>query len=213
MSDWPGDLTVLIVPGLRNSGPAHWQTLWTQQLPRVRRVVQAEWDTPQRQPWVDTLAQAVLDIPGRVLIAAHSLGCITTVHLPDRVAQRIAGALLVAPADPERRALLNGFAPVPHAPLPYPSVVVGSRDDPWCPCRLSARYARAWGSTYVLLDAAGHINAESGFGPWPLGLGLLDGLAGQAAIARPCADAASTDAAQDRRRRVRATADLLAQAG
>jgi hypothetical protein len=33
--------------------------------------------------------------------------------------------------------------------------------------------ARAWGSRFVLLDHAGHINADTGFGPWPEGESLL----------------------------------------
>lgn len=173
----PDDVTVVIVPGLHDSGPGHWQSRWEQQLPRVRRVVQHDWYRPQRQAWVDQVAATMADAPGRIVVVAHSLGCITTVHLPPDIAARIDAAMLVAPADPERRAVLSSFAPVPCDPLPYRSIVVGSRNDPWCTARLSGCYARVWGSEFMLLQDAGHINADAGYGHWPLGIALLAGLA------------------------------------
>lgn len=170
--------TVVIVPGWRDSGPGHWQTLWTEQLPRVRRVVQDNWVSPLRRAWVERLSETILAIEGPVVLAAHSLGCITTVHLPDEAAARIQGALLVAPADPERRGVLADFAPVPYQALPYRSIVVASSNDPFCPARLAGAYARAWGSEFVRLQNAGHVNVDSGHGDWPLGLALLQSLAG-----------------------------------
>ena len=170
--------TIVIVPGWRDSGPGHWQTLWTEQLPQVRRVVQDNWVSPVRRAWVERLSETILSIEGPVVVAAHSLGCMATVHLPPEVAARIGGALLVAPADPERRGVLADFAPVPYQPLPYRSIVVASSTDPFCPVRLSGAYARAWGSEFVRLQDAGHINVESGHGDWPLGLALLQSLAG-----------------------------------
>lgn len=176
--------TVLIVPGWRNSGPGHWQTLWQQRLPQARRVEQRDWMSPRRQAWVDQLGEAVLQAPGPVVIVAHSLGCIATTHLPPSVSARIQGALLVAPADPERRGILADFAPVPYQKLPYRSVLVASSNDPFCPIRLSGAYARAWGSEFVRLNDAGHINAESGHGEWPLGLALLQSLGAEVPLPR-----------------------------
>jgi predicted alpha/beta hydrolase family esterase len=130
-----------------------------------------------------------------VVIVAHSLGCITAAHMGVEASARVKGALLVAPADPERRAQLADFAPVPYAPLPYRSVLVASSNDPYCPIRRAGAYARAWGSEFVRLQNAGHINVESGFGEWPLGLALLQSLLAEdlwqpappAARARPSA--------------------------
>jgi predicted alpha/beta hydrolase family esterase len=167
---------VVIVPGWRDSGPGHWQSLWTEQLPDMVRVVQDDWITPSRQAWVDTLRCTILDQPAPVVIAAHSLGCIAVTHLPEDALAHIRGALLVAPADPERKAVLADFSPVPHARLPFRSVLVASGNDPFCPVRLAGAYARAWGSEFVRLQDAGHINLESGFGPWPLGRALLRSL-------------------------------------
>ena len=170
---------IVIVPGWRNSGPGHWQSLWAEQLPGARRVEQDDWDTPRRDAWVGQLARTVTEAAAHgnpVVVVAHSLGCIATAHLPPEVMQHIGAALLVAPADPERRGVLADFAPVPYQPLPFRSLVVASSNDPYCPSRLAGAYARAWGSEFVRLNNAGHINVDSGHGPWPLGLGLLQSL-------------------------------------
>ena len=168
--------SIIIVPGWRDSGPGHWQSLWAERLPNARRVVQDDWITPTRTAWVGQLEKTVLAAPNPVVIVAHSLGCIATTHLPDAAKARIRAALLVAPADPERRGVLADFAPVPYQPLPFRSVLVASDNDPYCPVRLAGAYARAWGSDFVRLPHAGHINIESGHGDWPLGLALLRSL-------------------------------------
>lgn len=168
--------SIIILPGWRDSGPGHWQTLWAERLPQARRVVQDDWHTPTRSAWVARLEETVLEQPGPVVIVAHSLGCITTAHMKPEAAARVRGALLVAPADPERRAVLSDFAPVPYAALPYRSILVASSNDPYCPIRLAGAYARAWGSEFVRLQNAGHINVDSGHGEWPLGRALLQSL-------------------------------------
>lgn len=172
----------IIVPGWRNSGPGHWQSLWAERLAGAVRVQQDDWVTPSRQAWVATLARTILQQDGPVVVVAHSLGCIATAHLPPEAAARIQGALLVAPADPERLAVLSDFAPVPFQNLPYRSVLVASGNDPFCPVRLAGAYARAWGSEFVRLPEAGHINIASGHGEWPLGVALLQSLAGDASL-------------------------------
>jgi predicted alpha/beta hydrolase family esterase len=174
---------LIIVPGWRDSGPGHWQSLWAQQLPGAVRVQQDDWITPNRAAWVESIARTILQQDGPVVVAAHSLGCIATAHLPAEAAARIQGALLVAPADPERLAVLSDFAPVPFQKLPYRHVLVASSNDPFCPVRLAGAYARAWGSEFVRLPDAGHINTESGHGEWPLGLALLQSLTGGVAFA------------------------------
>lgn len=173
----------IIVPGWRNSGPGHWQSLWAGRLDDAVRVQQDDWITPSRQAWVASIARTILLQDEPVVIVAHSLGCIATTHLPADAAARIQGALLVAPADPERRSILSDFAPVPARKLPYRSVLVASSNDPYCPVRLAGAYARAWGSEFVRIQNGGHINIESGHGEWPLGAALLQSLAGDVDVA------------------------------
>jgi uncharacterized protein len=171
--------TIIIVPGWKNSGDGHWQSLWAESIDGAVRVKQDNWTSPTRAAWVDRIAQTILEQERDVVLVAHSLGCIATTFLPTEVCHRVQGALLVAPADPERRAPLVDFSPAPYQPLPYRSVLVASSNDPYCSVRTAGAYARAWGSEFVRLQNAGHINTESGFGDWPLGLALLQSLVGQ----------------------------------
>ena len=173
----------IIVPGWRDSGPGHWQSLWAERLEDAVRVQQDDWITPSRQAWVAALARTIVQQQVPVIIVAHSLGCMATAHLPAEAVACIQGALLVAPADPERRAILSDFAPVPYQKLPYRSVLVASSNDPYCPVRLAGAYARAWGSEFVRIQNGGHINIESGHGEWPLGVALLQSLAGDTPVA------------------------------
>lgn len=173
---------ILIVPGWRDSGTGHWQSLWAERYARTVRVQQDNWLTPARAAWVDSIRRTILAQPEPVVVVAHSLGCIAVTHLPPEAEARIAGALLVAPADPERRSILADFAPVPSRKLPYRSILVASSNDPFCPIRLAGAYARNWGSEFVRVPDAGHINIESGHGPWPLGVALLQSLVGEGGL-------------------------------
>lgn len=175
---------VLIVPGLYNSGPDHWQSHWERVLPDAERVEQADWERPTLGEWVANLVDAVRRRPGAILVA-HSLGCALVTHLAHLRGRRgIAGALLVAPADVNREGpagrLLTGFGPMPRAPLPFPTTVVASRNDPFVRFDQALGFADDWGSHLVDLGRAGHINVESGHGPWPEGRRLLDELAARA---------------------------------
>lgn len=172
---------VVIVPGLGNSGPQHWQRLWQAELgEQARAVEQADWDRPDFADWLARLDAAIASCPAAPVLVAHSLCCSLVAHWAQRYQRPIAGALLVAPADvdsdthtpPETRA----FRPMPLAPLPFPSVVVASSDDPYVARERAAIFAAHWGSRLVNIGAAGHINTAAGFGPWPLGRLLLEEL-------------------------------------
>lgn len=99
-------------------------------------------------------------------------------HLPADVAARIQGALFVVPFDPERRAVLCDFAPVPYERLPYRHVLVAGSNDPFCSLRLAAANARAWIVNFLRIPEMGDIAVQSGRGEWPLGLALLQSLSG-----------------------------------
>ena len=55
--------SIIIVPGWRDSGPGHWQSLWAERLPHACRVVQDDWITPTRSAWVSQLEKTVLAAP------------------------------------------------------------------------------------------------------------------------------------------------------
>ncbi len=171
--------TVLVIPGWQNSGPQHWQTLWEQQNPIFLRVQQRDWDTPHREWWVQRISEEVRQAPAPIVFAAHSLGCIAVAHwvqLGQPELNKIKGALLVAPADVDRKDCpgpIDDFRPVPRKLLPFPSILVASHDDPYLAMDRAREMARAWGSRFVDVGAAGHINGDSGLGDWPEGKRLL----------------------------------------
>jgi predicted alpha/beta hydrolase family esterase len=167
------DADILIVPGYTNSGPEHWQSRWQAKLSTARRVEQAEWSKPVREDWTAAMAGAVNDAERPVVIVAHSLGVPTAIQAIPQFRKPIAGAFLVAPPDvanPKIRPKhLMTFGPYPRDPLPFPSVTIGSRNDTYCSFDVAEDIAAAWGSLFIDAGEAGHINADSGFGPWPEG--------------------------------------------
>jgi predicted alpha/beta hydrolase family esterase len=171
--------TALMVPGLWNSGPEHWQTLWEAESPSFQRVDQYDWDAPERRAWVRALDDGVRRAGRGVVLAAHSLGCATVVHWAGMPGRVVRGALLVAPADVDGAGFpleARGFAPMPLKPLPFPSILVASEDDPYLSMERARIMAESWGSRLVVVGALGHLNSASGLGAWPEGRALLDEL-------------------------------------
>lgn len=165
---------ILMVPGYTNSGPGHWQTRWQDKLSTARRVEQAEWSKPVREDWTREIADAVNAAAQPVVLVAHSLGVAAAVQAVSRFEKPVAGAFFVAPPDVANASIrprhLMTFGPYPREPLPFPSVVVASRNDPFCGIDVAEDIAGAWGSLFVDAGEAGHLNTESGHGPWPEGL-------------------------------------------
>lgn len=183
---------VLIIPGLRNSGDAHWQTWLQGQYVDAARVTQRDWHQPELSSWSsridDTLARSSRHT---VWVAvAHSFGCLALAeHLARQAActasasaatgqahGRIVAALMVAPADPVKFGLTEAL---PRHALGLPLSVIGSEDDPWMPLARARDWAHTWGGGFLNLGRVGHINTESGFGPWPLARQKVDHLVRQ----------------------------------
>ena len=90
----------------------------------------------------------------------------------------VTGAVLVAPVDPESAAFpvdAHEFRDVPRTALRFPTVVVGSDDDPYATAAWSRRFAADLGARFVGAGRLGHINADSGLGDWPWGRDLVAG--------------------------------------
>jgi len=169
----------LIVPGLRNSGPTHWQTWFEQQLPDTHRVEQADWERTCLADWATRVREEIDAIGESLWIVAHSFGCLATVSAAVERPDRILGALLVAPADPRR---FDAPAASLSEKLRFPSLVVASSNDPWVQASAAEFWASRWGSGYLNIGEAGHINVDSGHGPWPEGLALFQQLRGAQAL-------------------------------
>jgi len=171
---------VLILPGWENSGPNHWQSLWEQRHGYVR-VEQHDWIKPLRGDWVARLEDVVLSCDEPVVLVAHSLGCILTAAWAARSqdTHRVKAALLVAPGDverPEIREQIPTWSPIDLQALPFPSVLLGSRNDPYCEFERAQLFGYAWNAQFMDYGECGHINADSGLASWPEGHVLLQDL-------------------------------------
>lgn len=167
---------VLVLPGHGNSGPQHWQTIWELRHPDWQRVDLGNWDSPVCDDWVNALDLAVRACTAPPLLMAHSLACLLVAHWAHRSALPLNGAFLVAVPDPQSAcfpATARGFEPVSMEPFAFRSLVVASANDPFGSLAHAERCATAWGSNFVDIGQAGHINADSGHGEWNKGYALL----------------------------------------
>lgn len=170
--------TTIIIPGLHGSDVSHWQSWFQRRIPDAVRVIQHDWSDPDLTEWTQPIYRRLDRAHGRVWIVAHSFGCLAAVKAAVDEGDAIAGAMLVAPADPDKFGIAGLM---PDGPLDFPSVVVASSNDPWMDVKKAARWAEAWGSRFIDVGAAGHINVASGHGPWPEGLNILRALKRHAA--------------------------------
>ncbi len=191
--------TVLILPGWLDSGPDHWQSRW-QAAHGYTRVEQHDWVRPLRGDWIARLEDVVLaqepDMP--ITLVAHSLGCLLVAAWAalSRNTHRVKCAFLAAPCDVALEvlrpvltswksatpypaaepspSLRPAVSPAPVRPtLPFKSLLLASRSDPYCSFERAQSLAKTWGSTLIDCGARGHINAESHLGDWPQGHALL----------------------------------------
>jgi predicted alpha/beta hydrolase family esterase len=169
--------TVLLLPGWQGSGPDHWQAVWQRKFGDML-VEQADWSWPRRGDWMSRLDDVVSDCSGFVVLAAHSLGCqlVASWASHSKHTKQIACAMLVAPPDTDRDDMppqLFNWRPMSLVPLPFPSTVVASTDDPYCSIQRSALFSTAWQSEFINLGPLGHINTESALHDWPEGRQIL----------------------------------------
>lgn len=179
---------ILTMPGLNNSGPTHWQSVWERERGDIARVELGSWARPHRNTWVNQLNLAIRRAGRPVVLVAHSLGChaVAWWAAMERPAygDPVIGALLVAPPEVDVApvdARLKSFGPTPKGPLPFPAIVAASHDDPYIRLHRARRLAQFWGARFADAGAAGHINADSALGAWPFGQFLLRTLMGLAA--------------------------------
>jgi len=168
---------ILLLPGWQNSGPTHWQSHWEARYGDLR-VEQHDWMQPLRGDWQMQLESAVLAEPGPFFLVAHSMGCalVAAWAAHSRNTQRVCGALLVAPGDLENipaLAHLHSWRPMVLQRLPFPSLLLGSQNDPYCSLERARYFATQWGADFLDYGPRGHINADVGLGDWPEGRALL----------------------------------------
>jgi predicted alpha/beta hydrolase family esterase len=167
---------LLVIPGLHDSGPAHWQSWLEAHFRHALRVRQDDWADADLDRWAARI-DAVLQRqpPARWIAVAHSFGCLALArHLADRATDgsrpAIRGALFVAPADPAKFGVASALS---RSRLAIPSTVLGSETDPWMHVDAARSWALSSGARFINLGDVGHINAESGFGPLPQAKSLV----------------------------------------
>lgn len=172
----------LLIPGLNNSGPTHWQSYWAKSLPDTSRVVQRNWDHPLKAEWMATLDEAISKLNSDTILIGHSLGTVIAALWLSEVyghtdanpgAHFVKGAFLVSPSDADRVDIIKDFAPMPLQKMPVPTWVIASENDPFVDFERSKLFAEAWGAHLESVGCLGHINAKSNLGEWEQGRKLL----------------------------------------
>jgi predicted alpha/beta hydrolase family esterase len=178
------DATVVLVAGLRGHVEDHWQTHLAATMPGVRTVPPLGRAEPSLQARTALLDRIVADVDGPVVLVAHSAGVLATVHWAGSyTGEKVVGALLATPPalatplPPEYPSIArlreHGWLPIPRRPLPFPSILAVSSDDPLGNSVRVRALAKAWGSRIHPLGAVGHLNPASGYGEWPGATSLI----------------------------------------
>lgn len=168
------DAEILIVPGYKGANEDHWQSRWERNISSARFVEMGDWHKPVFEDWKKNLVETVNAIDRPVFLIGHSIGSQVIVQAACEFTADIKGAMLVAPPDVENEDIrpkhLLTFGPASREPLTFPSVTIASRNDHFCSYEKAEDMAAAWGSMFMDAGESGHINHESGHGPWPEGL-------------------------------------------
>ncbi len=174
------ETSILVIAGYTGSGDAHWQRRMVTKLSTAKIVEQEDWFYGSLSNAVAALVAAVKATEKPVVFVAHSAGCVLVAHAVSAlreagVLERVKGAFLVAAPSQEAMLKLDpkvdpAMAQIPRTPLPFPSEFIASSNDPHATLEQSADLANAWGSKFIEAGECGHINTESGHGPWPEGM-------------------------------------------
>jgi uncharacterized protein len=155
---------LLIIPGLHGSDAAHWQAWLERATPGAVRIAVDDWGHADADRWARAIEEALLQHrAGGWVAVAHSFGCLALARHAARGGRGIDGALLVAPAHPDRFGLDERSV---GARLPFASTVVAPANDPWMSRADAAYFSKRWGSALIDADAAGHVHPATGCGEW-----------------------------------------------
>ncbi|MDE3174822.1 MAG: alpha/beta hydrolase [Pseudomonadota bacterium] len=167
------DLDLIFIPATGAVSPDHWIARWSAKLSTARLAPALD---PRATP--AALIAAVQRATRPTLLIGYSTGAIAAaLAAPSLAGADCRGAFLVAPPDDDTLTTLDGglWPQAPRERLPWPSVLVASRTDPWSSHRRSLALASDWGADFVDAGESGRIDADSGHGPWPDGLLRLGG--------------------------------------
>jgi predicted alpha/beta hydrolase family esterase len=169
----------LLVPGRGIPLPQHWMSRWADADPDFRWAPEPPGPPYVAHERVAALHAAVTAGDEPAVLVAHSAGRLTAVFWAARHTGPVRAALLVTPP------LVEVFGPIPRTPLPFRTIVVASRNDPYTTFEQFEDLARDWGADLHDAGAVGHLNSAAGFGPWPDGERLVRTLAGPGQSSTP----------------------------
>ena len=154
---------ILFVPGSSSPDADHWISRWQSRLPTGKRIEGGNDDVASLS---SALAEALAGESDRpAVLVGHGAGVFAIAHAARTSdVSRVRGAFLVNPSS-------SWNVPAPsREPLPFPSLVVISRDDPHASYEEMQDIGLDWGGHIVDAGAIGRVDASSGHGPWPEGL-------------------------------------------
>jgi uncharacterized protein len=180
MNDRKSVLTpLLIVPGINDSEPSHWQSIWQSGRLGSVRLAPTDWNYPILQDWMAALEKAIGECSSPPIAIGHSLGCILMAYWAGKTIHRnlISGAFLVAPPDPRGTHFpveAPSFRIEPQRAFGFPCVVLASSNDPYSSIERAQGFADKLNAGFVSVGPVGHINSESNIGAWSQGRDLLE---------------------------------------
>ena len=165
---------VLLVHGWQGSDAPHWQAWLHEQLPMQgieSRFIQFEDNmNPNKTIWLDQIQKSLQEFQPDTVIT-HSLGAMVWFHLcHSNKAPSIQRLIVVAPPrDLGDITQLESFFPceTPHNCFANEVCLISSSDDKYMTTHESKLMAEVLQAHHIILDKAGHINADSHFGAWP----------------------------------------------
>lgn len=166
-----------IIPGFQGSGPDHWQSWVERQSTAFVRIEQKNWNEPNIDEWAAQIENTLKNERlSEVILVAHSLGTHAVARWAHKYNKKPKAALLVAPPSAENVSVKinpNLHVATDLYKLNFETQLVTSSNDPWISTETAQLYAQKWGSSFLNIGNAGHINQLSGYGEWPLVLQLL----------------------------------------
>jgi predicted alpha/beta hydrolase family esterase len=171
----------LILHGIENHRPpGHWQFLLAAQLVErghdVRYPALPEPDEPGLERWLSMLKFELAALEGQQrVVVCHSLACLLWFHAAARgVGDPVARLLLVAPPASERvpdsgaSFRLNSFdSEAVRSSVTGEIAIACSDADPYNPSGAQSLYGDPLGVTATIVEGAGHITPDTGYGAWP----------------------------------------------
>ncbi len=175
---YTGKYQFLNVPGIGDSGETHWHTHWENSFPEIKRVIQKDWENPDREAWVKNLESYIHEYSEKpIILISHSLGGGAVIHADHlNKLNGVKGVFMVALPDIEREDFpkdCSGFVPMPKSKLSIPGIMVSSENDEWCAIGVAKKWSDCLGIPLINIGKKDHICGAEEFEIWEEGKELL----------------------------------------